>query len=621
MNGPQTLDIERYDDLTVTGYNNNNCVKIFAHKRAIHCDKSNLPSPARAHQYHHLKDVTHLITPLLDIPVGVLIGSNYTEVIHPLETRTSDKGDPYAARTLLGWTMCGGRNTMSPSIRKSFITTTDRKIISLLERVFIDTQPSTGLVSQDDFKFLRIMDTDTTVDCSGNYMMPLPFKAQPQLKNNRQQAERRFKGLERKFITDNVYKAEYSKFMEDLIHAGHAEEAPNKPKEGIVWYIPHFGVRHKKKGKLRVVFDASASHDGNSLNSLLLSGPDNLNSLLGILLRFRREPIAVTCDIEQMFYNFLVHHKHRDYLRFLWTDTSGRMKDYRMTKHLFGATSSPGVATYGLRRMADDYRHISHKAAEFLKNDFYVDDGVTSVATEEEAINLIQNAVKICAQANVRLHKFNCNRKEVLTAIPETERSEKIKSIDILQDQLPNERTLGMDWNLDSDSFYFLTPTSAMESNTKRSVLSKIAQVYDPMGLISPFLLRGKMILQRVTASDLGWDQLLDPEDLKDWNDWLSDLDNLSSLDIKRCVKPTEDVNTIELHHFSDASSQGYGACSYIRYTTGKGTTSSQLILSKSRVAPLKKVTTIPRLELQGAVTAARMANILRKELKLDITK
>ena len=131
-----------------------------------------------------------------------------------------------------------------------------------------------------------------------------------------------------------------------------------------------------------------------------------------------------------------------------------------------------------------------------------------------------------------------------------------------------------MEWNLDSDSFYFLTPTSAMESNTKRSVLSKIAQVYDPMGLISPFLLRGKMILQRVTASDLGWDQLLDPEDLKDWNDWLSDLDNLSSLDIKRCVKPTEDVNTIELHHFSDASSQGYGACSYIRYTAGKGTTS-----------------------------------------------
>ena len=320
MNGPQTLDIERYDDLTVTGYNNNNCVKISAYKRAIHCDKSNLPSPDRAHQYHHLKDVTHLITPLLDIPVGVLIGSNYTEVIQPLETRTSDKGDPYAARTLLGWTMCGGRNTMSPSIRKSFITTTDREIISLLERDFIDTQPTTGLVSQDDLKFLRIMDTDTTVDCSGNYMMPLPFKAQPQLKNNRQQAERRFKGLERKFITDNVYKAEYSKFMEDLIHAGHAEEAPNKPKEGIVWYIPHFGVRHKKKGKLRVVFDASASHDGNSLNSLLLSGPDNLNSLLGILLRFRREPIAVTCDIEQMFYNYLFHRKHRDYLRFLWTD-------------------------------------------------------------------------------------------------------------------------------------------------------------------------------------------------------------------------------------------------------------------------------------------------------------
>ncbi|XP_067949833.1 uncharacterized protein [Watersipora subatra] len=620
MNGQQTSDIERYDNLHLTGFMNDSSATINAYKRNIQCDKSQLPSPEQAKRFRHMSDIAKHMPPLLDIPIGLLIGMNYTEVIQPLETRTSTKGEPFAVKTLFGWTMCGGREPILPVNRKAYMTSAGKEIMDLLEQDFKDAE-SDDKLSQQDIRFLKIMEQRTEVDRSGNYIMPLPFTAPPTLPNNRAQAEQRFKGLLKKFNADASYQGEYNNFMQDLIDSGHAEEAPSTTESGKVWFLPHFGVRHKRKGKLRVVFDASAKFKGVALNDELLSGPDNLNSLLGILLRFRREPVAITCDIQQMFLNFIVDRPDRDFLRFLWTGENGKIKDYRMTKHLFGAASSPGVATYGLRRIADDYKEEHQHAAKFLKEEFYVDDGVTSVSTEEQAIDLITNAVKICTKANIRLHKFNSNRKTVLLAIPESERSEQIKNINIFEEQLPNERTLGMEWNLQSDSFHFSAPETNNAMITKRNVLSKIAQIYDPMGLISPLILKGKLILQRVTAADLEWDQLLEPGDMREWRDWLNDIGKLANFSIKRCLKPPGNIKTIQLHHFSDASSQGYGACSYLRYTTAEGEIACHLIMSKSRVAPLKKVTTIPRLELQGAVTACRLANLLRKELKLPIDK
>jgi len=282
--------------------------------------------------------------------------------------------------------------------------------MSILERDFRDTESDDKLTSQEDMKFLQIMNSSTKQNAAGNYILPLPFKQEPKLPYNRPQAERRFAGLVKKFKMDAGYHKEYRKFIDDLIREGHAEEVPVNDQPGKVWYIPHFSVRHKQKGKLRVVMDASAKFNGISLNNMLLTGPDHMNSLVGILLRFRKKPVAITSDIQKMFYNFLVEPQHRDYLRFLWIDENmENIKDYRMNVHLFGATSSPGVATFGLRRLAEDYSSISTKAAEFLKRDFYVDDGVTSVETVQEAKELIEAATKICSKGNVRLHKFLSN--------------------------------------------------------------------------------------------------------------------------------------------------------------------------------------------------------------------
>jgi hypothetical protein len=155
-------------------------------------------------------------------------------------------------------------------------------------------------------------------------------------------------------------KQHYFAFMKDLLDKGNAEPVPlqDVATSGPCWYLPHFGIYHPQKpGKIRVVFDAAAENSGISLNKLLMSGPDLTNSLLGVLLRFRKYPTAFMADIEQMFYSILVKEDHRDFLRFLWyenNDPEGKIMEYRMKVHIFGNTSSPAVATFGLRKTAQD---------------------------------------------------------------------------------------------------------------------------------------------------------------------------------------------------------------------------------------------------------------------------
>ena len=123
-------------------------------------------------------------------------------------------------------------------------------------------------------------------------------------------------------------------------------------------YPSPWGVYHPKKpNKIRVVFDCAAECNGESLNKHLLQGPDLTNTLAGVLSRFRQEPVGIMCDIESMFYQVHVTREFRDLLRFFWWeggDLSKSPVEYRMTVHLFGATSSPGCANFALKKTAQD---------------------------------------------------------------------------------------------------------------------------------------------------------------------------------------------------------------------------------------------------------------------------
>lgn len=621
----------------------------------IPANKAHIPTNETAKAWPHLEHLQSEIAPLQDCEVGLLIGYNCSQALLPREIVSGKEGEPYAQRTDLGWSIVGQTNhclnygdaigishriivkkvipELKPSLklqnkvhyvnRTTVKDITPSDIIKALEGDFSERAIEGNPVSQEDLKFLTKLKENITQNESGHYEMPLPFRdKRPTLPDNRICAMHRLKCLERRLKKDKSYYNDYTNFMDDIISRGDAERVPDKELNNTpAWYIPHHGVYHPHKpGRIRVVFDASAKYQDTSLNDHLLTGPDLTNTLVGVLCRFRRSSVAFMCDIERMFHQFHVTKEDQDYLRFLWWekgDLEASPSVYRMKVHLFGAASSPGCANFGLKHLAAQGQgQFKENTIHFIQRNFYVDDGLASVPTEREAIQLIKDSRELCFKGKLRLHKFVCNSERVMSTIPEEECAT-VKDLDLSLSLPRIERALGVEWCVTSDTFKFRVQVK-LNPLTRRGVLSTVASIYDPLGFIAPFVLLGKQILQQMCKDKVGWDHEL-PEHLKpQWESWIKDLPSLANMQIQRCFIPTDfgQVKSYELHHFADASVNGYGACTYLRAINQSDQVHCCLVMAKSRVTPTS-VTTIPRLELSAAVVAVRVSDLLRTELEI----
>jgi hypothetical protein len=289
-------------------------------------------------------------------------------------------------------------------------------LIGLFETDFADTAVD-GTRSLDDTRFQKIVGEGVRQLEDGHVEMPLPLKKSPAELDGRALAEGRLKRLSSRLERDKDLHADYTTFVENIIEKGYAEYAPKESTQPRN-YIPHHAVRHPRKGKVRVVFDCSAGSP-KSLNDYLLKGPNLNNSLPGILLHFREETIAFSCDVEQMFYQFKVPEEQRDMLRFLWWqggDLQRTPDEFRMTVHLFGAASSQACASYGLRFLANAHQADKPDGARFILSNFYVDDGLTCAATEDQALKIALEAREICSFGGMNLHKFVSNSAALTSA-------------------------------------------------------------------------------------------------------------------------------------------------------------------------------------------------------------
>ncbi|XP_061769872.1 uncharacterized protein LOC133560876 [Nerophis ophidion] len=477
--------------------------------------------------------------------------------------------------------------------------------------------------SMDDLLFLKIMDIQTYKDGSNNWVAPLPFKEPRQrLPNNKAQAIKRFMSLQRTLQRKPEMQEQYVTFIEKLITHKHAEVVPPLMKDEECWYLPSFGVYHPRKpDQIRVVFDSSAQHAGISLNDVLLSGPDLNNSLLGVLLRFRKERVAIMADIQQMFHCFLVHEDHRNFLRFLWHQDNDLRKpviEYRMRVHVFGNTPSPAVAIYGLRKaIREGAQQHGDDTVRFVERHFYVDDGLVSLPSEGEAIDLLQRTKCSLAESNLRLHKFVSNSEEVTKAFSPQDCAPVVKDLDLSGDFTPTQRSLGLLWEITSDTFtYFASPTN--KPFTRRGVLSTVNSVFDPLGMLAPVTIQGRSLLRELTSELADWDMPLPEAKKNKWETWKESLQGLNKIHIPRryTAKSLCDAVLTELCVFSDASCKAIGAVAYLKVVQEDGEAEVGFVMGKAKLAPQSEPT-IPRLELCAAVLAVEMADLIQDELDL----
>lgn len=367
---------------------------------------------------------------------------------------------------------------------------------------------------------------------NGHYKIGLPWRDENTfLPNNRALAHACLQQLKRKLSRDSTLHQKYTETVNVYIAKGYAKEVNHMDTDSKrAWYLPHHPVINvNKPGKLRVVFDCAAKYEGISLNSRLLQGPDLMNSLVGVVIRFRQEQVALAADIEAMFHQVRVQEKDCDVLRFLWWpngDLNQQPRSYSMQVHLFGATSSPSCAAYALKRTADDHADLFEPdVVSIVDRNFYVDDCLKSVPSEKGAVKLTLDLQSLLKMGGFRLTKWLSNSRTVLNSIPESERAPSIVSLNPC-DALPSDRALGINWDVNEDKIKFKVKI-ADQPLTRRGILSIVSSIFDPLGLVSPITLRAKAIVQNLCRQKLGWDDQIPLMNQIEWKNWLGTLPHL----------------------------------------------------------------------------------------------
>lgn len=614
--------------------------------------REEIPTPEITSHFQHLSDVD--LQPVDNrAPILLLIGRDLIEAHMVLEQRTGPRNSPFAQKLALGWVVIGnvclGNTHPSDNVvtNKTCILGNGRPTLfepcpyNLVVREKLEHCPVTGppvgnnvfLRTKDDEKlgpsvedneFLEVMDKEFAKSPSGHWSGPLPFRAhRPRLPNNKQMALKRAQSLQRSLTRNPRKRDHFLLFMKDMFDRGHAELAPLLEDGKECWYLPMFGVyHHKKKDQIRVVFDSSASFEGISLNSVLMCGPDLTNNLVGILLRFRKEPVAVMADVERMFYGFFVSEPDRDFLRFLWykdNDPQQNLVEYRMCVHVFGNRPSPAVAAYGLRKCVQNLSgNDGEDVKEYVERNFYVDDGLGSFQSVPHAISVLKGAQKaLSSEGNLRLHKIASNESEVMQAFPVEDLVKDLKNVDLSHEKLPLQHSLGLCWNLNLDCFTYQI-SSEEQPFTRRGVLSTVNRLFDPLGFAAPLIIQGRILMRDLVAETTDWDSPLSDSDRQLWENWKMTLIPLEDAVIPRRyvpVAPRVCVNK-RLHIFSDASEKAIAAVAYMAVSDISGKVHVGFVCGKSKVAP-KHGHTMPRLELCAAVLAVELGDMLSEHLDI----
>ena len=570
-----------------------------------------------------------LADPQYDKPatIDILLGADIFWQVMKQDTYTVNNTDVTLRDTHLGW-ICTGSLPSQPSDQmgnKSIcqLNITDPFKVQLekfwkIEDIDLNLK-HTVEENECEKSFIKSVSRDVT----GRYTVELPIKENVQLGSSSNIAMKRFFSLEHKLERQPELYKQYVSFMEQYESLGHMTRLPLGMRSNStqqIYYIPHFAVERKQSSStpVRVVFDASAkTSNGKSLNDFLRVGPTIQESLSEILLRFRTYNFVITGDIEKMYRQINITENQRDLQRIYWRkNRSEPVQIYRLKTVTYGTASAPFLATRTLKQLYEDEGQFFPLANAISQLDYYVDDLLTGNDDLETTIELRKQVTELLSKGGFHITKWATNNKQIFNSIPKVDRIQK----ELLQfDDTSEIKVLGFLWQPKTDTFSY-TLKQPYNVITKRHILSEIARLYDPLGLIGPLVTIAKILMQQLWLDKVGWDQELSEDIQQKWKKFTSALSGIKKVQIPRSIKLSEELVNTQIHMFADASLSAYGSCIYIRGEYSSGKISSRLFIAKSRISPIKQLT-LPRLELNAALLGTNLLNITKAKLNLKINE
>lgn len=541
--------------------------------------------------------------------IDILLGSDCFWQILDREQISLGKHLPCIQNTKFGWTVAGPYAISSTydQIQCNFSKVSNEDLLQQLARFWeVEQGPSKKSLSEEELSCESHFIENTKRSADVRFIVEIPLKESVSLLGeSRDIAVSRFLSLEKRLQTNPMMYSMYKDFMEEYLSLGHMSRSQHVDASCVSYYLPHHGVLKQDSltTKLRVVFNASMpTSSGYSLNDLQMVGPIIQQDLFSILVRFRKYKYVISADVEKMYWQVSINPSQRCLQKIVWRSSPTEpLQEFELNTVTYGTASAPYLAIRCLYQLGLDCAESHPLVSKIICNDFYVDDLLSGTDDLDEAKYLCRTLSQIVSQGCFKLRKWISNNKDIFVGMQDNDIHPKLHQLGSKE----NTKTLGIMWNCQEDVLMYRISKSDQSQPTKRSVLSETAQVFDPLGVLSPVTIIAKIYLRRLWELKLSWDEVLPINLQATWTEFRSDLYKLNWLKVPRNAFHSNYTN-LELHAFSDASNQAYGGCIYVRATHETGNVSVILLCAKSRVSPIKPLT-IPKLELCGVVTVAKL--------------
>ncbi|XP_043468113.1 uncharacterized protein LOC122502234 [Leptopilina heterotoma] len=563
-------------------------------------------------------------------PIQILIGADLYGMIMRNGLKKGGNNQPVAQNTIFGWILSGnfGSNNNSNELicfRKSDFAgfcASNSDIGESLQRFWeIEEIPRASKVTLSEQECELYFENTHSREVDGRYKVRYPSKSGTPIDigNSLQYAEKALLNLRKTLSKSPKIMSQYTDFFVDYEKKGHMSRIDEKPKdESQVVYIPHHPIIRESSSttKVRGVFNASKKTSNLiSLNDHMHIGERLQGNIFKITLLWRTYRFVYVSDIAQMYRQILIDERDRDYQRILWFSTSlSNPIQFRLNTVTYGTTAAPFLDLRVLKQLVKDEGDSFPLASFVLEHQIYIDDCIFGADSKERIKETRDEVISLLAKGKFHLRKWASNCSTLLEDIDLSDHGHAVEKSLIDETSL---KILGIVWVPTLDVYRFKINLIENSKITKRSVLSLIARLYDPLGWVSPVIIIAKILIQKMWLKALTWDEPL-PQDLSEfWLSYYSDLSNLENLSIPRWTGQGEEVIESSIHGFSDASNTAYAAVVYLRLVFQSGGIQVSLLASRTKLAPTKTLL-VPRLELCGALLLSQLVSSIKNVFSFE---